>query len=393
MDVMLLTIAFPRPSEAFAGVEVRALRACGATLRVRALRSVHAPRAALLKDWRLQDLDLTSWSVASVVRGCGFLLRHPWMAIKTLAWLLYRGCMRPMLLMRCLLLTPRMFDIFAECLANPPQVIYLFWGHYPSVVAYMAGQWLPKVHVAMSLNAYDLEYAFPPSVDIAQNADSLWTITSANVPAICALGIDASRICVNPRGVDFEQVPTDCGAKDPNQLVTVARLEPYKGVEYVIRAFSAVSVEHPNVRLAIIGEGPDRARLEGIVRELCLGDRIVFTGGIAHSEVYMHLCRASVLLLLSESEHLPNSVKEAMACRCLYIVTETPGIEYLLKPLENKMVVAQGNWRGAAKWLLTVLSEPARFESDRDSGRRFVLTKMDAMNTARERLRVWKGEA
>ena len=391
MDVMLLTIVFPWPSEAFAGVEVRALRGCGATLRVRALRSAHAQSVELLNDWRLEDLDLTTWSVNSVVRGSGFFVRHPWMALRTLAWLVRHGWSRPALLARCLLLTPRMFDIFAECLARPPQVLCLFWGHYPSVLAYMARTWLPKVHVAMSLNAYDLIYAFPPSVSAAGGADSLWTIARANLPAISALGIDTSRVHVNLHGIDLGQVPASCNTKDANQLVTIARLEENKGVDDVIRAVAAVAIERPQVRLTIIGEGPDRGRLERLVRDEGLTDRVLFTGGIVHSVVYEYLCRGNVLLLLSRSpaERLPNAVKEAMACRCLCIVTQTPGIEDLLVPLEHQMVVAQGDWRGAADWLATVLGEPARFEPDRDAARRFALAELDARSIARERLRVW----
>lgn len=395
MDVMLLTIVFPWPSEAFAGVEVRALRAGGATLRVRTLRSAHAKSVELLNDWRLEDLDLTTWSVKSVVRGCAFFVRHPWMALRTLAWLFRHGWSRPVLLARCLLLTPRMFDIFAECLVRPPQVLSLFWGHYPSVLAYMARTWLPKVHMAMSLNAYDLIYAFPPSASVAADADSLWTIARANLPVIGALGIDTSRVHVNLHGIELGQVPATCDAKDANQLVTIARLEENKGVDDVIRAVAAVAVERPQLRLTIIGEGPDRGRLEKLVREQGLTDRVLFTGGVLHSVVYEHLCRGSVLLLLSRSpsERLPNAVKEAMACRCLCIVTQTPGIEDLLVPLEHRMVVAQGDWRGAADWLATVLREPARFEPDRDAARRFVLTELDAQSITQDRLRVWKGGA
>ena len=391
MDVMLLTMVFPWPSEAFAGVEVRALRAGGAKLRVRTLRSAHAQRAGLLHDWRLEDLDLTSWSVDSVVRGCAFLVRHPWMALRTLAWLFRHGWSRPALLARCLLLTPRMFDIFAEMLVRPPQVLCLFWGHYPSVLAYMAQTWLPKVHVAMSLNAYDLVYAFPPSASVAGDADSLWTIARANLPAIGALGIDTSRVHVSLHGIEVGQVPARCDNKDANQLVTIARLEENKGVDDVIRAVAAVAGDRPQLRLTIIGEGPDRGRLERLVRDSGLTDRVLFTGGILHSKVYGHLCGGSVLLLLSRSpaERLPNAVKEAMACRCLCIITKTPGIEDLLAPLEHRMVVAQGDWRGAADWLETVFRDPATFERDRDAARRFVLADLDAQSIARERLRVW----
>jgi glycosyltransferase involved in cell wall biosynthesis len=393
MDVMLLTMVFPWPSEAFAGVEVRALRAAGATVRVRTLRSVHPLRAQLLDDWRLKDLDLTSWSPGSVLRGCAFLLRHPWIVLRTLAWLVRHGWTRPALTARCLLLLPRMFEIFAECLNRPPDVLCLFWGHYPSVLAYMTRTWLPGVHVSVSLNAYDLVYAFPPSVNVAKRADSVWTIARANLAAISALGIDLARVRVNLHGIDLTQIPEKCRDKDPHRWVCVARLEENKGVDDVIRAVAVVVQEHPEICLTIMGEGPERARLEALVREQGVNRHVHFAGGCTHTAVYEQLRTASILLLLSRSpaERLPNVVKEAMACRCLCVVTRTPGIEELLTPLARPMVVDQGDWQGAAACLASVLADPVSFAADRDAGRRFMLANLDALAIARNRLVVWGG--
>lgn len=391
MDVLLATIVFPWPSEAFAGVEVRALKSVGARVRVRALRGAHRHSGELLRDWGLEDLDATSVSRLSLAQGLWFIVRHPRMALGTLFWLIRSAWSRPALLGRCLLLIPRLFSIFAECMVDPPRILYVFWGHYPSVLAYMVQKWLPGVHVAMSLSAYDLVYAFPPSIEVARDADSLWTITRANLPALEKLGLDVNRVRVSPRGIDLSQVPADCHHKNLNRFVVVARLEVNKGVDDVLLAFAMISGENPDATLTVIGEGPDRARLEDLARNMGLGRCVEFYGGIVHSVVYECLADASVLLLLSRSpaERLPNAVKEAMACRCLCIVTDTPGIMELLQTLENPMVVDQGDWRRAGECLATVIREPHRFAADRDTGRDFVFSNLDARVIARRRLEVW----
>lgn len=395
MDVLLATMVFPWPSEAFVGVEVRALRAAGAGVRVRALRSSHPRARELLRDWQLADLDLGSWSVGSVVAGLGFALGQPVKVARTLGWLVAHAWRRPVLLARCLLLLPRLFAIFAECQARPPDVLYLYWGHYPAVLGYMVKRWLPRVHVALSLNAYDLVYAFPPSRALAARADSLWTITEANLPALAAFGVDPARVHVALHGIELAQVPAGTGPKDPARFVTVARLEENKGVDDVIRAFADVAASHPAASLAVIGEGPDRPRLEAIARQAGVPDRVEFTGGVGHTRVYAELARASALVLLSRSpaERLPNAVKEAMACRCLCIVTETPGIGFLLGALRTPMIVAQGDRAAAARWMDAVLRDPDRFAVDREAAATFAARRLDVRASARQRLAVWSGSA
>ena len=96
-------------------------------------------------------------------------------------------------------------------------------------------------------------------------------------------------------------------------------------------------------------------------------------------------------MLLSEwyAERLPNVVKEAMACRCVCIVSDTPGIMELMQPFAHRYVVPAREWQQAADCLEQVLADPARFEADREAGQRFVFTRLDADGVARAKIDVW----
>ncbi len=392
-DVMLVTMVFPWPSEAFCGVEVRALRQSGARLRVRALRGRHPQASALLRDWDVADVDVTSASPAGWCRGLAFGLRHPLMTVGALAWLLARGWRQPRLTARCIALAPRMLEIFAECRRAPPDALYLFWGHYPAWLGHLVLRWLPGVHVAQALGAYDLGYRFAPAAAVARQAHSVWTHARCNLPLLAAQGLDPHRVRVVARALDLGQVPRPGGARDPQHLVTVARLEENKGVDDVLRMTAAVRTAGHPVRLTVIGEGPDRSRLEALAASLGIATVVTFTGGITHSAVYACLERAGLFVLLSRSpaERLPNAVKEALACGCISVVTRTPGIEDLLEGLKHPLVVGQGDWRMAARCVVGVLEQPQRFEADRERGREHMLRHFDARAVAALRIGVWTG--
>lgn len=391
VSVLFVTMVFPWPSEAFAGVEVRALRACGAAVRVRALRGRHASATALLEDWQLAGLDVTSTSPGSILRGLGFGLRHPLLLAEGLAWLLRHGWRSPGLLFRCLALAPRMLDVFRECRRRPPRVLYLFWGHYPAWLGHLVLRWLPDVHVAQALNAYDLLYRFPPAFALGRRAHSVWTITAANHAEFAAAGIEPARVRVAARSLDLAEMPAGQVEREPGHLVTVARLEANKGVDDVLRVLAVLRGEGRAVRLTVIGEGPDHGRLAALARDLGVAADVTFTGAIGHRAVYAHLASAGLFLLLSRSpaERLPNAAKEALASGCVCVLTRTPGIEELVAPLEHPLVVAPGDWRAAAEAALDVLDFPARYAGDRRLGHEHMKRHFDARDVARARLAVW----
>jgi glycosyltransferase involved in cell wall biosynthesis len=395
LSVVLVTMVFPGASEAFSGVEVREMVRQGLDVRVRALRGRRRNSEVLLSDWELGDLDVTSSSPVDICRGLWLILKSPLIAILSLMWVVGSGWRGPVLLVRCVTLLPRMFVIFDECRRTRPDVLHLFWGHYPALLGYMVKRWLPGVHVSMSFAAYDVLYDFRPSVEVARIADSVWTTAEANIPALEARGVDVSKVSVLHRGIDLSRVPEDCRDKDPDLVVTVARLEPNKGVDDVLRAFTRIRLARGGARLMVIGEGPDRGRLERLARDLGISESVTFCGAVGHRQVYAALGKASYFMLLSRSpaERWSNALKEALACRCLCVVTDVPGARELLSCVKYSGVVGQGMWSDAADRLVGMMRAPEVHEEDRDAGRRHVMRNLNVVNVVRARVSRWRGVA
>lgn len=125
------------------------------------------------------------------------------------------------------------------------------------------------------------------------------------------------------RGVDLErfnpahrsgELRSQWGAyKQHTVLIMVSRLSPEKGVDLVIKSFKALQREQMQraVKLVIVGDGPDRARLESLAEDS--KDDIIFAGAKTGKDLSEHYASGDVFVFASQVETFGNVVVEAMA--------------------------------------------------------------------------------
>lgn len=101
---------------------------------------------------------------------------------------------------------------------------------------------------------------------------------------------------------------------DRPHLVTVGRLVPIKNQKVLLHALPEILDEFPNTCLTIVGDGPQRAKLEQTTRRLNIEDSVRFTGRVARCDVYDILDTADIFLITSESEGFCVAATEAMMC-------------------------------------------------------------------------------
>jgi len=119
------------------------------------------------------------------------------------------------------------------------------------------------------------------------------------------------------------------------RLVTVANLVPLKGIDILIKALH----EGPRVELMVIGDGPERKRLEELSSELKLKEFVTFTGFISQEKLSEYLHSSSIFVLPSLSEGVPRSILEAMASGMFIIATEVGGIPDVIADGKNGFLV------------------------------------------------------
>jgi glycosyltransferase involved in cell wall biosynthesis len=97
------------------------------------------------------------------------------------------------------------------------------------------------------------------------------------------------------------------------RFLAVSRLVSIKGVDRVLRAVCIAQRDVPSLSVEIVGDGPERPRLEALARELGISDRVRFAGALDHAQVRDAMWRADALVHGSRVETFGVVVIEAMA--------------------------------------------------------------------------------
>ena len=126
-------------------------------------------------------------------------------------------------------------------------------------------------------------------------------------------------------------------AEDAIVLMAVGSLKPIKGIDVLLRAVAPTMIREPRARLVLVGDGPDRALLEALAKELRIGDRVSFLG--IRADVDALLRAADALVLASRTEALPTVVLEAMATELPVIATRVGGVPEMVEPDRSGLVV------------------------------------------------------
>jgi len=142
------------------------------------------------------------------------------------------------------------------------------------------------------------------------------------------------------------------------RLLFVGRLAAVKGVPLLLDCMAWLVGQGHDLALDLIGDGPDRSKLEAKVKTLGLEGRVIFHGYRNQDEVADVLSRAALFVLPSFAEGLPVVLMEAMAAECPSIATRIAGIPELVREGETGRMVDPGDVDALCKAIAQALADP-----------------------------------
>jgi len=140
--------------------------------------------------------------------------------------------------------------------------------------------------------------------------------------------VPLDRFAVVPNGARMPQVSREPPAAAGRLVVSIGRLERYKGHHRAIEAFPELLRRVPDARLRILGEGPYEPQLRALVRRLHLDEHVLIEGipPKERQRVADLLASAGLVILLSDYEAHPVAVMEALSLRRPVLVSDTSGL-------------------------------------------------------------------
>ena len=181
------------------------------------------------------------------------------------------------------------------------------------------------------------------------------------------IGIPAGKVALVRNGIDLAlKPPGDLGIKRQQLgltagdvlLVTVGRMAPIKNYSVLLQALAISAAEAPGLKLAMVGDGPERAKLEADAERLGLAGRVSFLG--ERNDVSDWLAIAHIFVLPSLYEGISIALLEAMAAGLPAVVSRVGGNPEVVVDGQTGLIVESGDAAGLARALVELAGDETR---------------------------------
>jgi glycosyltransferase involved in cell wall biosynthesis len=227
-----------------------------------------------------------------------------------------------------------------------------------------------KTRLFLHRSARFADRFFCVSEEIAKTVTRWRTIPRGKV-AVVLNGIDISKFAVRSEASAVRQ---ELGIPASARVIgTVGRLSEVKRQELLLRATAHLREQFPDLWLLLVGDGPERARLERDAANLGIGDRVCFAGYRSNPERFLQAM--DLFALTSRSEGLPVSLLEAWASGLPVVCSAVGGIPMVVTSGEDGVLFPSGDEKALVIALAKVLGDRAFADRLAANGRKTAAEK------------------
>ena len=220
-----------------------------------------------------------------------------------------------------------------------------------------------------------------------RNADAVTTICEGLRRDIVARGIPEARVTVIPNAVDIDKfavggvadlaLKQQLGLQGMRLIGFIGSFYAYEGLDVLLRAVPAMLAKLPDLRVLLVGGGPQDAQLRQLAKDLNIADKVVFTGRVPHEQVQQYYDLLDVLVYPRLSMRLTDLVTplkplEAMAQGRVLAASDVGGHLELIEHAKTGILFKADDPQSLAENVGALLADQDSWPALRANGRRFV---------------------
>lgn len=235
----------------------------------------------------------------------------------------------------------------------------------------------------------DLRYQLTRQMEnyVVKRASAVTTICEGLRTDLVKRGFAANKFTVIPNAVNIDhfqlssgrdsELEQQLGLKDCLVLGFLGSFYAYEGLDLAIQALPAVIAVQPNVRLLLVGGGPQDQQLKALAKTLGLSDYVIFTGRVPHSSVDRYYSLVDLLIYPRKSMRLTDLVTplkplEAMAQGKLVLASDVGGHRELIEDGKNGFLFPADNVPAFSDTIIRLTQQSAQWPQMITQGRQFV---------------------
>jgi glycogen synthase len=230
-----------------------------------------------------------------------------------------------------------------------------------------------------------------------QQVDHVFTICEGLRADIVARGIPPGKVTVIPNAVDVEsfqlasppdpQLQQKWGLTGKTVVGFIGSFYAYEGLNLLLDALPELIHLRPDVRVLLVGGGPQEANLRQQAERLGLSEYVIFTGRVPHKEVNRYYDLIDILAYPRHPMRLTELVTplkplEAMAQGQLFVASDVGGHKELIVHNKTGILFKAGDCESLTNALLTLLNDRQRWPELKANGRQFVESVRNWRNSA-----------
>lgn len=261
-----------------------------------------------------------------------------------------------------------------------------FFTRFRSVVR-VAGSGIVTCFHGKALNKRILKY---PMNTLYKKSEKIIAVSNYTKSLLTGIGVNEGKIRVIYNGVkstflesavnkgNVDSLKNKYGINEKDAvIITIARVLPRKGQDYVIRALPEVIKKVPDIKYLVVGEGKYLEEFKTLADQLGVGGNVIFTGGVDNSNIIDYLDLSDLFIMPNRAwnnkvEGLPNALIEAAARGKAVIAGNHSGSVEAVRHGETGLLVDSEVPEKVGDALIEMLTDKDKLKKYGENGRQFV---------------------